>query len=191
MCSTVWLRNGAWSTTTWLFANATSTGWTCATPTFQHDGQDNAPWKISYDWVRGGQLESMETNVEQLYGHCSTQDETAGVQGRIISSLYRCWHVKDFQRLKNRQCDKNDLAKIIQKFDEFTIWELNETFERYTFNSRNQQENESIDAYVTILRTLTKTYIHYINIHFIFSFQIKITNGTCPRIAFASLGGSC
>ena len=32
----------------------------------------------------------------------------------------------------------NDLAKIVQKFDEFTIGELNETFERYTFNSRNQ-----------------------------------------------------
>ena len=53
--------------------------------------------------------------------------------------------------------DKNDLAKIIQKFDEFTIGELNETFERYTFNSRNQQENESIDAYVTDLRTLANT----------------------------------
>ena len=53
--------------------------------------------------------------------------------------------------------DKNDLAKIIQKFDEFTIGELNETFERYTFNSRNQQENESIDVYVTALRTLVPT----------------------------------
>ena len=53
--------------------------------------------------------------------------------------------------------DKNDLAKIIQKFDKFTIGELNETFESYTFNSRNQQENESIEAYVTALRTLAKT----------------------------------
>ncbi|XP_058967688.2 uncharacterized protein [Pocillopora verrucosa] len=53
--------------------------------------------------------------------------------------------------------DRHDLAKIIQKFDEFTIGELNETFERYTFNSRTQQENESIDAYVTALRTLAKT----------------------------------
>ena len=54
--------------------------------------------------------------------------------------------------------NKNDLAKILQKFDEFTIGELNETFERYTFNSRNQQENESTDSYVTALRTLAKTY---------------------------------
>ena len=53
--------------------------------------------------------------------------------------------------------DKNDLAKILQKFDEFTIGELNETFERYTFNFRNQQENEIINSYVTALRTLAKT----------------------------------
>lgn len=53
--------------------------------------------------------------------------------------------------------DRNDMAKIIEKFDQFTIGELNETFERYTFNSRNQQENESIDVYVTALRTLAKT----------------------------------
>ena len=42
--------------------------------------------------------------------------------------------------------DKNDLAKILQKLNEFTIRELNDSFERYTFNSRNQQENESIHA---------------------------------------------
>ena len=53
--------------------------------------------------------------------------------------------------------DKHNLVKIMEKFDEFTIGELNETFERYTFNSRNQSENETIDAYVTALRTLAKT----------------------------------
>ena len=53
--------------------------------------------------------------------------------------------------------DRNNMAKIIEKFDQFTIGELNETFERYTFNSRNQEENESIDVYVTALRTLAKT----------------------------------
>ena len=52
--------------------------------------------------------------------------------------------------------NKNDLAKIIQKFDEFTIRDLNKTFERYTFNSRNQQENESIHAYITALHTHAK-----------------------------------
>ena len=40
--------------------------------------------------------------------------------------------------------DKNDLGKIIQKFDEFAIRELNITFERYTFNSRNQQDVHAV-----------------------------------------------
>ena len=53
--------------------------------------------------------------------------------------------------------DRNNLSKIIEKFDQYTIGELNETFERYNFNSRSQEENESIDAYVTALRTLAKT----------------------------------
>lgn len=52
---------------------------------------------------------------------------------------------------------RNDFNKIIEKFDQYTIAELNETFERYNFNPRNQEENKSIDAYVTALRTLEKT----------------------------------
>ena len=50
--------------------------------------------------------------------------------------------------------DKNDLCKMIERFDQYTIGEVNETLERYNFNSRNQEENESIDA--TALRTLRK-----------------------------------
>ena len=53
--------------------------------------------------------------------------------------------------------DRNNRTKIIEKFDQYTIGELNETIERYNFNSRNQEENESIDAYVTALCTLAKT----------------------------------
>ena len=53
--------------------------------------------------------------------------------------------------------DRNDLCKIIEKFDQYTIGELNEMFERYNFNSRNQEDNESIEAYVTALHTLAIT----------------------------------
>ena len=56
----------------------------------------------------------------------------------------------------DRPEDKNDMTKIIEKFDQFTTGELNETFERYTFNSKNQ-ENKSIEVYVTALRALAKT----------------------------------
>ena len=43
-----------------------------------------------YNWKRSGQLEGVETNVEQIHGYCSTRDKTAGVQGRVVSPLYRC-----------------------------------------------------------------------------------------------------
>lgn len=53
--------------------------------------------------------------------------------------------------------DKGTLSAIINKFAQFTIGEMNETYERYLFNSRNQKNEESIDAYVTSLRTLSQT----------------------------------
>ena len=76
--------------------------------------------------------------------------------------LFLYWIGVDALKIYNRfqldsPDDKNDLTKTIQNFEEFPIAELNETFERYTFNSRNQQENESIDVYVTVLRALEKT----------------------------------
>ena len=37
------------------------------------------------------------------------------------------------------------------------IFEINETYKRYIFNSRNQKPDESIDAYVTAFRNLAKT----------------------------------
>ena len=55
------------------------------------------------------------------------------------------------------ETEHNTLSKIIEKFDEFTIGEVNETYERYIFNGRNLGQDESIDAYITALRSLAKT----------------------------------
>ena len=52
--------------------------------------------------------------------------------------------------------ERGNLEAIMNKFDEFTIGEINETYERDVFNSTNQGEDESIDAYDTILRTLAR-----------------------------------
>ena len=49
------------------------------------------------------------------------------------------------------------LDSVVQKFEEFCIGQTNETFERYVFTSRSQKEDESIDHYVSALRTLAKT----------------------------------
>ena len=42
--------------------------------------------------------------------------------------------------------DKKKLSKIMEKLDEFAIGEVNETYERYMFNSRDQEADESIDS---------------------------------------------
>ncbi|XP_074655641.1 uncharacterized protein LOC141909154 [Tubulanus polymorphus] len=53
--------------------------------------------------------------------------------------------------------DENDVGKIIPKFDDFTVGEINVTYERYIFNSRNKKADESVDKYVSDLRTLART----------------------------------
>lgn len=49
------------------------------------------------------------------------------------------------------------LSKVIKKFEEFCIGETNKSYERFIFNQRSQEENESIEQYVTVLRKLTQT----------------------------------
>ena len=46
---------------------------------------------------------------------------------------------------------------VLQKFEEFYAPKVNITSERYKFFTRAQQEGESIDHYVTALRTLART----------------------------------
>ena len=53
--------------------------------------------------------------------------------------------------------DREKVECIIAKFDEFTIGEVNETYESYVFNSRNQSPEESIDACIAIIRELAQT----------------------------------
>lgn len=48
------------------------------------------------------------------------------------------------------------LEDVIKKFDSFTTGEINETYERYLFNKRDQEPGENIDCYVTALRTMSK-----------------------------------
>ena len=55
------------------------------------------------------------------------------------------------------ESDREKLDKVIEKFEEYTVGRINETFERYRFNSRNQEPSEGIDAYVSALRNLAKT----------------------------------
>ena len=52
--------------------------------------------------------------------------------------------------------ETRDVSHIIRKFDEHIIGKLNETYERYRFNYRNQTPGEAVYAFVTALRNLAK-----------------------------------
>ncbi len=53
--------------------------------------------------------------------------------------------------------DEKKLNKLIEKFEAQCIPRKNLTWERHVFNTRNQQPGETIDQYVTDLRSKAKT----------------------------------
>ena len=53
--------------------------------------------------------------------------------------------------------DKEDSAKILEKFEYYCIREANETYGHYRFTTRAQESGESIDTYLSSLRALAKT----------------------------------
>ena len=46
---------------------------------------------------------------------------------------------------------------VVKKFQDLCLGGTNETYERFLFNSRQKNETESVDQYITALRTLAKT----------------------------------
>ena len=71
----------------------------------------------------------------------------------IGSDALRIYNGFDFAN----EGDKKSISKTFELFDNYAMGEVNETYERYVFNSRNQHADESIDAYITVLRNLAKT----------------------------------
>ena len=53
--------------------------------------------------------------------------------------------------------DTATLADIIKEFDKFIVGEANETYERYCFNRRNQEEDEHFELFYADLQRLLKT----------------------------------
>ena len=53
--------------------------------------------------------------------------------------------------------NERTVAEIISTFDEFTIGEINITAERFSFNQRNQSEDESFEIFLSDLKRLSKT----------------------------------
>ena len=57
----------------------------------------------------------------------------------------------------NTPDDSRTVSEVISKFEDFVVGEVNETYERYLFNSRCQQEGEVFDKFLSDLRSLVKT----------------------------------
>ena len=76
-------------------------------------------------------------------GHTSTAGTSIGTDGLTI-----------YNGFAFDNGDTRDIASILKKFDEQIIGELNETYERYTFNSRKQATGERFDVYLTYFRHL-------------------------------------
>ena len=53
--------------------------------------------------------------------------------------------------------DDRTVDEILKKFDEFAVGEVNETYERYLFNKRNQNDGETFEGFLTALRLLVKS----------------------------------
>ena len=53
--------------------------------------------------------------------------------------------------------DKEDIEKVIEKFESFCVGKTNLTYERYIFHTCTQGESESFDSYLTKVRKLSKT----------------------------------
>ena len=55
------------------------------------------------------------------------------------------------------EADQNDIEIVLDKFEQFCLGEANEIYETFLFNKRNQEEGETIDAYVSCLLKFAKT----------------------------------
>ena len=56
-----------------------------------------------------------------------------------------------------RDDDRKVLANVMRKFEEVLVGERKEFFQRFKFNRRNQETEESIEQYVAVLRNMAKS----------------------------------
>ena len=53
--------------------------------------------------------------------------------------------------------ERTKFDKVVKEFQDLCLGGTNETYERFIFNSRQKNKNETVDQYTTTLRTLAKT----------------------------------
>ena len=62
-----------------------------------------------------------------------------------------------FHGLTMTDAQRKQIPAIFKAFEKYCVGETNETYERFIFNSRNQQEGETVEKYIAELRRLSKS----------------------------------
>ena len=74
------------------------------------------------------------------------------------ATLYSCIGVDALEIADGLGIDKEeDIEVVLNKFQSFCIGETNVIYERYCFNKRAQEPNETIDTYAAALNGLAKS----------------------------------
>lgn len=120
--------------------------------TLQPPPQLSLEGNLSENWKRFKQL------FEIYLVASSTVEKTDRVQAmtflRIVGpDAVEIYNTFDWQEEE----EKENLRNIMEKFEGYCNPKKNVTYERHVFNTRNQGQSESIDAYVTDLRKKAKS----------------------------------
>ena len=62
-----------------------------------------------------------------------------------------------YEGLPFEEDERQNVAVVLKKFEEFCLGEVNETYESYMFFCRNQDAGETVESYITTLRKMAKT----------------------------------
>ena len=94
--------------------------------------------------------------IYEIATHLNKQDSSLRV-ATLLSSIGS--DVLDiFDGLSfDTEAEGQDINRVLEKLEAYCIGETNETYERYVFNKRDQQQGESFDSYLSAFRSLIKT----------------------------------
>ena len=103
-------------------------------------------------------MENLETSFEQREcnypaEHSNSSISTCPFLNVIGPDSLQIYNSFDYSEDEDRTL----VETVIAKFDKHFNGETNETYERYLFNKRLKESDESIDIYVDALRNLAKT----------------------------------
>ena len=105
---------------------------------------------------------SLATNWKTFKAMWQNYETTANLNEKSTevrtATFLTCIGMDSFQLCESldfaEEDDRTKTDKVLERVDRHFVGEVNETFERFKFNQRNQELNESIDTYVSALRAV-------------------------------------